>query len=149
MFLKFDFFYFSVLSFNKSQTNAPIESSSGRASTDSRPFPFPLLNADKSKSSMQRKQDKSIPSNHRIERIYPSYSSASSSTKLTGNSSKLLKYTVILDNDCFLLLQKKHRTASFRDKQLMPSYHQKIGSMVLTTILRNQLPMVHFFPNFD
>lgn len=88
-----------MLSFNKSQTNAPIESSSGRASTDSRPFPFPLLNADKSKSSVQRKQDKSIPSNHRIERIYPSNSPAWSSTKLTANNSKFLKYAVILHND--------------------------------------------------
>lgn len=68
-----------VFSFNKSQTNTPIESSSGRASSDSRPFPFPLKNADK--PSVQRKQDTSTASNHRYERIYPSYSPAPS-TKL-------------------------------------------------------------------
>lgn len=76
-------------SFNKSQTNSPIETSSGRASSDTRPFRFPLLNGDKSSLSIQRKQDTSIPSNHRIERIYPSYNPSSSSTKLTGKSIKI------------------------------------------------------------
>lgn len=83
------FFRGMMFSFNKSQTNPPIETSSGRAASDSRPFPFPLLNPDKSSSTVLRKQDTSMPSNHRYERIYPSYSPASS-PKLTGKSSNIL-----------------------------------------------------------
>lgn len=101
-----------MFSFNKSQTNSPIESTGkGRASVDTRPFPFPLLNPGQSSSPMQKRKDTPMASNHRYEPVYASYpkSSSTPTRKITGKSSQIASDRFFPGQATYAFLPPKER----------------------------------------